>query len=187
MAEVEPIRQGAGTAPREQPVSLRPSPEFCTRFHSGQLALSGNAVPVDPVSAAPVRCERSTDYAMTPGVVRLTRAWSRRQLREMRWDGDVDDVVVIVSELVTNAVQHATRSGGLLALRLAVLADEGLLIEVSDPVSGFPRFSELLAARAGAEAECGRGLALVRLLGARLSWHLAPEQGKTVRAHVVVS
>ncbi|MFF7162911.1 ATP-binding protein [Streptomyces sp. NPDC008086] len=79
---------------------------------------------------------------------------------------------------VANAVVHGRAPGHELWLRLAVLEDGELSVEVSDPVRGFPEV------RAG-ELECGRGLLVVSQLAAELDWFLRAEVGKTVRARLV--
>ncbi|MFE2032584.1 ATP-binding protein [Streptomyces scopuliridis] len=137
--------------------------------------------PVPAVTASVVR-EWSMDYTMVYGVVSLARIHSRRYLTLMGWRGDAEDAVLMVSELVSNAVDHGRIAHRLLTLRLAVLEDGGLLIDVSDPVDDFPRFGE--AIEPGETDERGRGLLLVQRLGGRLSWYPRHDYGKTVRAHV---
>jgi anti-sigma regulatory factor (Ser/Thr protein kinase) len=75
---------------------------------------------------------------------------------------DVPDAMLVVSELVTNAVQH---SHGEITLRAA--ADGNCLrLEVGDrsPVA------HLRAGQAGVDDETGRGLALVDALSTRWGW-----------------
>ncbi|MEW2165070.1 ATP-binding protein [Streptomyces sp. NPDC007084] len=132
--------------------------------------------------AAPVVKEWSMSYTMMDGSVRLTRLHTRRKLTEWQWPGDIHDAATCTSEIVTNAVQHGRVQGRLLLLRLAVLEDGALLIDVSDPAGSFPEFG--VAREPGSEDERGRGLALVTLLGGRLSWFLREHIGKTVRVHL---
>ncbi|MFZ3555851.1 ATP-binding protein [Streptomyces sp. BH055] len=98
------------------------------------------------------------------------------------WKGDQHDATVIVSELVTNAVNHGRMVDHTLNVRLATLEDGALLIDVSDPVAGFSRPRE----RRGADdqSECGRGLYVIQALGGAVSWFLCDGGGKTVRAHL---
>ncbi|RII19583.1 Histidine kinase-, DNA gyrase B-, and HSP90-like ATPase [Streptomyces sp. YIM 130001] len=105
------------------------------------------------------------------------RARTRLLLTVWRWSGDVEDAVLVVSELVTNAVRHAARPGRVLVLRLAVLENGTLLVDVSDPVPG-------LGPTGTATSECGRGLSIVRALCTRVEWFLRPHTGKTVRAQM---
>ncbi|MFF9897740.1 ATP-binding protein [Streptomyces longispororuber] len=137
---------------------------------------------VAPALTAPVAREWSTDLAMFYRDVALARAYVRRQLLAWKWDGDVEDAVLILSELVTNAVHHARVVGQALRLHVAMLEDGSLLIDVSDPVPAFPGFQA--PAVPGAEEERGRGLPLVRALGGEVSWFPRHGGGKTVRAHV---
>ncbi|MFE4536549.1 ATP-binding protein [Streptomyces scopuliridis] len=134
---------------------------------------------MDTVSVAR---EWSMNYTMVHGSVRLARIHVRRHLTVMRWRGDVEDAALIVSELVTNAINHGRISGHLLTVRAAVLEDGGLFIDVSEPVGAFPRFTELSCPPG--DVEGGRGLAVVHGLGASLSWFLRQGDGKTVRAQL---
>ncbi|MGW6604042.1 ATP-binding protein [Streptomyces sp. NPDC055036] len=136
----------------------------------------------EPVDTVPVACEWSMNYTMVHGSVRLARIHVRRHLTVMRWRGDVEDAVLIVSELVSNAINHGHVSGHLLTVRAAVLEDGGLVIDVSDPVGAFPHFTELSCPPG--DVEDGRGLPLIHGLGASLSWFLRHGDGKTVRAQL---
>ncbi|MGW6362563.1 ATP-binding protein [Streptomyces sp. NPDC055092] len=74
-------------------------------------------------------------------------------LLALGWDGVVDDATLAVGKLVTYACRHANTAGPELCLRLAVLTDGALLLEVSDPLPGFmPRIPN---------PERGRGLPLL--------------------------
>ncbi|GHE43843.1 hypothetical protein GCM10018785_11780 [Streptomyces longispororuber] len=137
---------------------------------------------VTPTRAAPVVRECSSDLGMFYREVALARTYTRQRLTAWQWGGDLDDAVLIVSELVTNAIHHARVIGQSLCLDLAVLEDGSLLIEVSDPLPAFPGFEELVVPGPGEER--GRGLRLVRALGGDVSWFRRCGGGKTVRAHV---
>ncbi|MBO0514995.1 ATP-binding protein [Streptomyces beijiangensis] len=85
-----------------------------------------------------------------------------------------DNAVLVVSELVTNALRHA---GGLTALRLA--ADRTTLeITVRDPSHAVPR--ERAPDRNGAGG--GFGWPLVRFLARTVAVTPSPRGGKSVRA-----
>lgn len=131
---------------------------------------------------APSVRERSTGCPMTAGAVRLARIRARRQLTMWGWPGDVQDAVLIVSELAANAVHHGRKPGHELWVRLAVLEDGALLIDVSDPVGAFPGFGA--CGEPGDGDERGRGLRVVRDLGGEISWFLRPYCGKTVRVRL---
>ncbi|ARP74404.1 ATP-binding protein [Streptomyces pluripotens] len=121
----------------------------------------------------------SMSYPMTARSVRLARLHVRRHLTLWNWTGDIEDAVLVTSELVTNAVLHGRAPGHELWLRLAELEDGGLLVDVSDPVPAFP---EPGGRKVGGES--GRGLLLVGRLAEELDWFLRAEVGKTVRARL---
>lgn len=133
-----------------------------------------------PLIHSPAMPNWSMSYAMDPASAASARSHARRQLAAWEWAGSCDDGVLIVSELVSNAVRHGSRPGHELRLRLVLRTSRDLLIEVSDPVAAFPDFDRVLAE--DGEAESGRGLFLVRALGAQLSWYVRPRLGKTVCA-----
>ncbi|WP_405878956.1 ATP-binding protein [Streptomyces sp. NBC_01136] len=112
----------------------------------------------------------------------MVRLHAKRRLELWCWRGDHEDAVLVVSELVANAVNHARIVGHELRLRLAVTEDGALSVEVSDPVPDFPGFDHALAP--GGMDERGRGLAVVRALAAELTWFPRRHIGKTVRARV---
>ncbi|MCI3269607.1 ATP-binding protein [Streptomyces cylindrosporus] len=121
----------------------------------------------------------STSYPLTLRSPRLARLHTRRQLTLWNWTGDIDDAVLVTSELVTNAAVHGRLPGHELWLRLAV-SDGGVLsVEVSDPSLAFP-----VARVDSGGREGGRGLLVVRELGAELDWFLRADVGKTVRARL---
>ncbi|MFJ6697272.1 ATP-binding protein [Streptomyces sp. NPDC091272] len=147
------------------------------------------ADPAVPTSLLPpVTHSWSTECALTPRAVALARSFARTHLTVLGWAGDVDTAVLVVSELVTNAVRHARVPGRVGWLRLAVLADGGLLVDVSDPVAGFLRGGGI-DVPPGAWDEYGRGLHLVREVG-QLSWFPRDgvgangQDGKTVRVRM---
>ncbi|WP_237543168.1 MULTISPECIES: ATP-binding protein [unclassified Streptomyces] len=118
-------------------------------------------------------------YSMVPRVVSLARRHTQRLVERTGWKGEVDVAVLVVSELVTNAVRYARAPGRVLTLRLRVLECGGLVVDVSDPLPDFPCFDGDTTCT---DDEGGRGLPLVRLV-AELSWCPAPDGGgKTVRA-----
>jgi anti-sigma regulatory factor (Ser/Thr protein kinase) len=135
------------------------------------------------VGAVPVARVWSMDYTMVYGSVALARIHVSRNLMAMSWLGDVEDVVLIVSELVSNAISHGRIVGELLTARVTVLEDGGLLLDVSDPLAAFPHFDEALLCPPD-DAEGGRGILIVLALGAQLSWFPRPGGGKTVRAYL---
>jgi hypothetical protein len=115
-------------------------------------------------------------------------------LREWRLDDLEDAVLLVVSELITNAVAATGRGGwaaGLPPVRLWLLGSPGaseagaggtgeVVVLVWDAVAALP-----LRAEAGDEDESGRGLQIVDCLSAR-QWDCyvpgAPYAGKVTRA-----
>ncbi|MEE4542222.1 ATP-binding protein [Streptomyces sp. V4-01] len=86
-----------------------------------------------------------------------------------------ETAVLLVSELVTNAVRHSRVRGRRIEIRCE-LREGALRVEVSDAGDGVPAVRA-----AGADDESGRGLALVAALAA--DWGVLPRPhgiGKTV-------
>ncbi|MHC3473463.1 ATP-binding protein [Streptomyces sp. 7R007] len=112
-------------------------------------------------------------FPAEPGAVRDARAAVRGQLHTWHLETLADLTALLVSELVTNSLRHATGPIGVRLVRPADLAGV-LLVEVSDPLPDPPRERE-----ARPEDESGRGLRLVALTARR--WGTRPgETGKTV-------
>ncbi|MGV9587704.1 ATP-binding protein [Streptomyces tendae] len=113
-------------------------------------------------------------FPAAPDAVRTARSLVRGTLGEWRLDSIGDIAALLVSELVTNALRHAT---GPIGVRLVVDpagAPGVLLVEVSDPLPDPPR--ERVARP---DDEDGRGLQLVASAARR--WGTRPgEAGKTV-------
>lgn len=132
---------------------------------------TGGVVPTVPVSwrlpAEPVSARRA-----------------RRAVAEVLPDACrselLDDVVLLVSELVTNAVRHGARSGGGDVVEVVAWpADGHYWLAVSDPGEGLP-----VRVPPGHEACGGRGLVLVDTLCA--TWAVVPRRtrGKSVVAGI---
>ncbi|NNN32787.1 ATP-binding protein [Streptomyces sp. S3(2020)] len=112
-------------------------------------------------------------FPADPGAVRAARVAVRARLRDWNLDSVADITTLLVSELVTNALRHATGPIGVRLVRPSGLGDV-LLVEVSDPLPDPPR--ERVA---HPEDESGRGLQLVAHSSRR--WGTRPgEAGKTV-------
>ncbi|GAB2698961.1 ATP-binding protein [Kitasatospora kifunensis] len=106
----------------------------------------------------------------SPGVARSTL---REFLRSVQ-DGErfTENAELVVSELVTNALVHATRPGK--RIKLGLEADgEVLLIWVEDSSPNAPQ------PRLCTEGESGRGLLLVEALS--LKWGWGPREGISKR------
>ncbi|MYU23701.1 ATP-binding protein [Streptomyces sp. SID8352] len=112
-------------------------------------------------------------FPAAPDAVRTARAFVRRQLRDWGLAPVGDLTVLLVSELVTNSLRHATGPIGVRLVRPSGPAWV-LLVEVSDPQPELPR--ERVARP---EDEGGRGLFLVATASRR--WGATPgDAGKTV-------
>jgi anti-sigma regulatory factor (Ser/Thr protein kinase) len=108
----------------------------------------------------------------------LARAFLREILAGWPAGGHQDDALVVVDELVANAVLHA---GTEIELRFA-LQDDRLGIAVADRAPSRPNVT-----RPGEVAESGRGMLLVEALAR--SWNVLPRRGggKVIRAVLVAS
>ncbi|MET8451779.1 ATP-binding protein [Streptomyces sp. NPDC005209] len=112
-------------------------------------------------------------FPADPGAVRTARRAVRTQLRGWGLESLADMTALLVSELVTNALRHATGPIGVRLVRPGDLPDV-LLVEVSDPLPDPPR--ERVAHD---DDESGRGLQLVASSSRR--WGTRPGvNGKTV-------
>ncbi|MEU1045373.1 ATP-binding protein [Streptomyces sp. NPDC005897] len=113
-------------------------------------------------------------FPAAPDAVRTARSLVRRTLGDWRLDSVGDIAALLVSELVTNALRHATGPIGVRVVRDPAGAAGILRVEVSDPLPDPPRER---AARP--DDEDGRGLQLVATAARR--WGTRPgEAGKTV-------
>ncbi|MFD7894147.1 ATP-binding protein [Streptomyces sp. NPDC059743] len=118
-------------------------------------------------------------FSSTAASVALVRHQVEKTLS--KWDyvlDDIDRVVLVSSELATNAVQHGHVPGHPFQVTLTSTHD-ACLIEVSDASPHTP-----VARRATTEEEHGRGLPLVSALAARVGHHTRKPTGKTVWAHI---
>jgi anti-sigma regulatory factor (Ser/Thr protein kinase) len=112
-------------------------------------------------------------FPAEPGAVRNARAVVRDQLRAWQLDSLADIAALLVSELVTNSLRHATGPIGVRLCRPGGMPD-ALLVEVSDPLPDPPR-----ERAADVDDESGRGLQLVASSSRR--WGTRPgDTGKTV-------
>ncbi|MFF1907372.1 ATP-binding protein [Kitasatospora sp. NPDC058218] len=114
--------------------------------------------------------------------VRTARHQVRHQLASWGWNGDrVDDLVLITSELVTNAVVHACRGTGEVRLYLQEFAGDCRL-EVWDPRFDLP----LRDRRPRRFSEGGRGIELVRELAFDFGVVIRRGTGKRVWVRVLL-
>ncbi|CAM5519947.1 ATP-binding protein [Streptomyces viridochromogenes] len=113
-------------------------------------------------------------FPAEPGAVRAAREAVRARLRAWELGALADVAALLVSELVTNSLRHATGPIGVRLVRPS--GDDGvLLVEVSDPLPDPPR-----ARSAADEDESGRGLQLVARTSRRWGTRPGRGTGKTV-------
>lgn len=130
----------------------------------------------DGFSSASARCLCISIAADTALVARV-RGAVRAALVSWGASTIADDMAVVASELVSNALEHA---GGEAAVRLR-MSDGQALLEVEDGSARRPA-----PRRVGTEAVEGRGLLLVNALATEWGWIPRGEGGKTVWASLAV-
>ncbi|MFF4805593.1 PAS domain S-box protein [Streptomyces sp. NPDC001351] len=120
-------------------------------------------LPAAPLATA------ATDLPGTPESVPAGRDFLSKALSTWDCPGAADDALLLLSEILTNAVQHAQGPIGVHACR----TDTDLTVEISDRSPHLPQ--PRLAAE---DEESGRGLLLVRSLAD--DWGVRPtDEGKT--------
>jgi anti-sigma regulatory factor (Ser/Thr protein kinase) len=122
----------------------------------------------------------SRELALRPESVKTARDFTASTLRGWGMAWLAGDAVLVVSELVTNALRHNTSSHGGREdqVRLRLLAqDPYLMCLVADPGYAIPR-----PRNAATGAETGRGLQVVDSCCSRWGWHLLDDGGKVVWA-----
>ncbi|KPC66769.1 ATP-binding protein [Streptomyces chattanoogensis] len=144
------------------------------------IGVSDSAAAGVPEPASPNVRRRSTvsdspiaewSFPADPGSVRSARSRVRETLSDWGLNGAVDVAVLLVSELVTNSLRHAT---GPIGVRMALIGGGALLVEVSDPLPDPPR-----ERTAAPDDEGGRGLQLVACSSRRWGTRRG-KSGKTV-------
>jgi anti-sigma regulatory factor (Ser/Thr protein kinase) len=121
---------------------------------------------------------RQLELPARPESAGAARRFAHSCLLEWQLDRLTDDVDVVVSELVTNALLHARGEGRRPApIHLEVLRDQDSLVCRVTDASVAPPSQEA----AGETAENGRGLLLVDVLSAQWGWLSGPG-GKSVWA-----
>jgi anti-sigma regulatory factor (Ser/Thr protein kinase) len=91
--------------------------------------------------------------------------------------GTRDDLLLVVSELVTNAVVHGAEP----IVVTIVRAPERVRVEVTDGADGSSPHGNR---HPPADAETGRGLSVVTRLAVAWGWRATPGRGKTVWAEL---
>ncbi|MFG2683508.1 ATP-binding protein [Streptomyces sp. NPDC048392] len=151
--------------------------ETCDRIdRTFSAPCAAGPVPGDRQASAvlPVACSRE-------GFARA-RAFTRDTLRGWSLDHRGDDAVLVITELVSNAVTHAVppAAAGTPEVGLGLVLGPGhLTLTVSDPGDNAPVFHP---SDHSALQEHGRGLCIVDALAQEWGWTPRPPLGKTVWA-----
>jgi anti-sigma regulatory factor (Ser/Thr protein kinase) len=121
----------------------------------------------------------SVRLAAVPESVKAARDFALRVLGNWGLTGMCDEVRLVVSELVTNALRYCTGSAaGNTPIGLSLLRAGGrLTCAVTDPCDQIP-----VRRDAGSTAQNGRGLHLVEAFSDSWSWAPLSSQGKVVWA-----
>jgi anti-sigma regulatory factor (Ser/Thr protein kinase) len=130
-----------------------------------------------PVRPAPQTM--SVGLAAVPESVKAARDFALRVLGTWGLTGIREEVRLVVSELVTNALRYsAGYAAGNSPIRLSLLRTGGrLTCAVTDPCDQIPVHRE-----AGSAAQSGRGLHLVEAFSDSWSWAPLSSRGKVVWA-----
>jgi anti-sigma regulatory factor (Ser/Thr protein kinase) len=149
---------------------------------SPPAAATASATDVSLTLSRDIR-SRHVQLAALPSAASWARRVLRDMLREWRLEKMADPALLLLSELVTNAVQASRKGAGrdrqMITLTLR-LTDTSLRMEVWDanPALPAPRKADLLS-------DHGRGLLLVDALGD--AWgHRAADEGKMVWCEVAI-
>jgi anti-sigma regulatory factor (Ser/Thr protein kinase) len=139
--------------------------------------------PVSPNGAAVMdspALTRQIDLTARPEAAGQARRFAHSCLVDWHLDAMTDDIDLVVSELVTNALLHARTEGrpaGPAPIRLEVLLNlDSLVCRVTDSSAALPAQEAV-----GESAENGRGLFLVDVLSTQWGWFSGPV-GKVVWA-----
>jgi anti-sigma regulatory factor (Ser/Thr protein kinase) len=115
----------------------------------------------------------------SPGAVPYARQHARQVLQQWGLPGFSENAGLLVSELVTNAIQASPPAQRMPAVRLWLSCDRSrLLIQVQDTSPHPPAHLN-----AGNDDETGRGLRIVDAISTKWGWHTKEDHhGKTVWA-----
>jgi anti-sigma regulatory factor (Ser/Thr protein kinase) len=118
---------------------------------------------------------RSIRLATGEAGLAMARRFAVRATVAAGWEDHVDDVVLLISELATNAVLHGERP---IALTVEAGGDR-LRVEVEDAGTGMPLELDL-----GPEIEGGRGLVIVEAVADEWGAERVAGNGKVVWAEL---
>jgi anti-sigma regulatory factor (Ser/Thr protein kinase) len=134
------------------------------------------------ISGTATHLSSTLEFAPLPTAVPCARLHAVHVLHEWGLRDLADDAEMIVSELITNAIEASVLvpERPPVSLRL-VLTERSLVIQVWDhsPLDLEPR-------EADADDECGRGLTVVAALADRWGWERTGRHRKVVWAECVI-
>lgn len=146
---------------------------------------------VPPAGSVPSREHRLVrQYTLTaePRAAKLARDFTRAALPEWGHEDLVDDVSVVASELVTNAVRYgsprAPHANGDSPIQFGLIQEATLVLCTVHDCGIIPPSIRGLAEPAESESlrEAGRGLGIVARLATTWGWTRPDRDGKTVWA-----
>jgi anti-sigma regulatory factor (Ser/Thr protein kinase) len=143
--------------------------------------MSGFAVPSVPATPAVPVVPFHWTFPAEPGSVRRARRAVTEALPAASAPQLVDDLALLTSELVTNAVRYGARPADDHVVELVLWPVDGhYWLAVSDPGDGVP-----VLATPDPDARGGRGMVLVDALSA--AWALVPRAPRGARGKCVVA
>ena len=172
---------------------LRPAPSrrggtdwhwLTSALEMGAMAGGNGCLMTDPAPADTMRAPRTATRTPGPDArsVGETRDFTIATMRQWGVDDRLDDIVIVVSELLTNAVRHARPAMADWRLRWPIRLDllqsgPCVLCMVADPSDQPPVPQET-----GCLAEAGRGLQIIAALSDQWGYTAPGEMGKVVWA-----
>ncbi|WP_440100386.1 ATP-binding protein [Streptosporangium sp. H16] len=119
------------------------------------------------------------EFAGTPCSVATVRAWARHLLTGRVADAALDDVVLLLSEVVTNSVVHSD-SGHAPEGSVTVCLGLGAGMVHAEVIDDGSATSLPFVRAAAPDSDGGRGLLLVEAMTTTWGTHHGPEAGTTV-------
>ena len=158
----------------------RPSSPRSDQYRPSQYRPDPPSVALQPAAQAGPEPTRDTRFPLIPGpaAASVARAHLRAAISSWRLPVDMDVAVLLVSELVANAIIHGDEGARILAaVTMRVRCSGGeLRVEVHDRSRNIPVPASL---EVPDDSETGRGLMLVDTLAAEWGYYLTPG-GKAV-------
>jgi anti-sigma regulatory factor (Ser/Thr protein kinase) len=148
-----------------------------------QTAQSDPAMRIPPLAdpqGKDVTCQWLLRSFLELGALPSAVPCARLHTRQMLWEWDLielsDSAELLVSEIITNAIQITNANERTAPVRLWLLADPGRLLILVRDASPLPP----VPVSASTDAENGRGLLLVNTISNRWNWYVPPQDGGKV-------